>query len=279
MKTLRLFPRRTKATPNDENVRVGALPGWFDEADEILLSVAFSWDIPLARMLEKAWDNVAPVRVGGPAFSDEGGDYVPGKFLREGYVITSRGCPECCSFCDVWRREGEIRELPIREGWNLLDNNILACSEAHQKAVFEMLSRQTHRVELTGGLQASRLKKWHLEALKTIRPKQMFFAYDEPGDLEPLREAGKLLLDFGGWTISSHALRAYVLCGYPGDTLSAAEKRMLETMDAGFMPMAMAWRDGRGELRSEWSKFQRAWARPAIMGKRMGARENDANHD
>lgn len=43
---IRVFPRRTTATPDDELVRVQETPSLFDEADEVHISVAFTWDIP-----------------------------------------------------------------------------------------------------------------------------------------------------------------------------------------------------------------------------------------
>jgi hypothetical protein len=130
--------------------------------------------------------------------------------------------------------------LSIRDGWNVLDSNLLACSEPHIRAVFAMLKRQKQPAEFTGGLEAARLKPWHVELLRNLKPKQMFFAYDTPDDYEPLWEAGSMLLD-AGFTTTSHTLRAYVLCGYPRDTFEAAEKRIIETVMAGFMPMAMVW--------------------------------------
>jgi len=268
MKIIRVFPRRTAATPDDMNVRIACPPSLFDEADEIHISVAFTWDLPMVERLEKMWRQVSPVRIGGPAMNERGGDFVPGKYVKEGYVLTSRGCPNRCWFCQVWRREGgEIRELPITTGWNLLDDNLLACSEQHQKAVFDMLLGQKksgHRVELTGGLEAARLQDWHVEKLREIRPKQMFFAYDTPDDLEPLQQAGKMLLG-AGWTTASHTLRAYVLCGYPEDTMAAAAKRMRETLAAGFVPMAMLYRDSEGKRDPDWMRWARQWIRPAMI--------------
>ncbi len=265
---IRVFPRRTTATPDDDQVRIGSHPGFFDEADEIHISVLFTWDLPFAERLAKAWKVVAPVRIGGPATGAPGGNFVPGKYVKAGYVLTSRGCPNRCWFCSVWRREGlEVRELPIVDGWNVLDDNLLACSEAHQKAVFAMLAQQKQagrRIEFTGGLEAARLKPWHIEALRELRPKQMFFAYDTPDDLEPLQRAGRMLLA-AGWTIASHTLRAYVLCGYLGDTFEAAGRRMAETIDAGFLPMAMLYRGHDGSRKLEWMRWQRQWARPAII--------------
>lgn len=65
---IRVFPTRTHATPDDELVRVRTTPSLFDEADEVHISVAFTWDIPLAEWLAVQWAPVAPVRVGGPAY-------------------------------------------------------------------------------------------------------------------------------------------------------------------------------------------------------------------
>ena len=55
-----------------------------------------------------------------------------------------------------------------------------------------MLGNQKTRSEFTGGLEAARLKKWHVEKLISLNPNQMFFAYDGPEDREPLYEAKKL---------------------------------------------------------------------------------------
>ena len=267
-KIIRVFCRRTAATPDDDMVRVAVPPGLFDVADEVHVCTVFSWDKPLAERLAEQWKLVAPVKIGGPAYDDPGGEFVPGMYTKRGYVMSSRGCPNRCWFCSVWRREGDIRELPLTEGHNLLDSNILACSDDHVRRVFAMLADGKRKfgrpVEFTGGLEAARLKPWHVEMLRRLRPKQLFFAYDTPDDLEPLQVAGKLLLD-GGFTATSHALRCYVLCGWRGDTFAAADKRMRETVAAGFMPMAMLYRDTKGERDPSWSRFQRRWARPAIM--------------
>ena len=89
MKIIRVFPRRTKATPEDEDVRIKVMPTIFDEADEI----------------HKHWKAVAPVKMGGPAFNELGGDFVPGMYMKKGYVITSRGCNNRCWFCSVPKRD------------------------------------------------------------------------------------------------------------------------------------------------------------------------------
>lgn len=274
MKIIRVFPRKTRATPDDEDVRIACPPGLFDEADEVHIPVVFTWDKQAAERLEKLWRPVAQVKVGGPAYDDPGGDFVPGMYVKKGYVMTSRGCPNRCWFCSVPKREGDIREIPITEGHNLLDSNILACSDEHIKAVFRMLEqgKKTYKkpVEFTGGLEAKLMKPWIANSLKALRPKQLFFAYDTPDDLEPLIEAGKVLVEAGFKTHpSSHALRCYVLCGFAGDTFEKAEIRMRQVIQAGFMPMAMLYRDKKGDRDKRWMKWQRLWARPTIMHSKM----------
>ena len=93
----------------------------------------------------------------------------------------------------------------------------------------------------------------------------MFFAYDTPDDLPPLRNAAAMLTD-AGWT--NNTLRCYVLCGWKRDTMDAADKRMRQVLAAGMMPMAMLYRNKRGDTDAEWRRFQRSWARPAMVRAR-----------
>jgi hypothetical protein len=263
---IRVFPRRTKATPTGALVRIGG-PDLFGttEADGCHVSCTFTWDLPSAEQLAEAWSRYLPTTLGGPACGTRGEGFEPGIYLREGYTITSRGCPNHCWFCNVWRRDGDVRELPIRDGYNILDDNLLACSEAHIRAVFAMLKRQPRRAEFTGGLEAARLQLWHVDLLADLRPKQMFFALDDEDDRDPLLQAGRMLS--GIWPLpTSHVLRCYVLIGYPQDTMAAAEDRLRFALSAGFMPMAMLYRDERGEYDPEWRRFQREWANPTILG-------------
>ena len=263
MKLIRVFPRRTNATPDDELVYIG-LPHLWSEADKVHISVTFTYDLPMVDQLVKEWKQVAPVMVGGPALDDRGGEFEPGKYIKQGYLMTSRGCPNNCWFCSVPKREGGIRELEIKDGWDVLDSNLLACSDDHINKVFDMLERQDHRIKFTGGLEAKILKPWHCDRIAKIKLERAYFAYDTPDDYEPLVEAGKMLRD-AGVKHKSHQLSCYVLIGYRGDTYEKAEKRLRDTWQAGFMPYAMLYRDKDGSIDNEWSKFQRQWCRPMII--------------
>jgi hypothetical protein len=264
MKIARVFPRKTKASPTD-SLAFFDVPGMFDQADEVHISVAFTWDKERAEWLAEQWANVAPVKLGGPAYNQAGADFVAGKYVRSGYVVTSRGCPNNCWFCAVPKREPRLIELPIVDGVNVLDDNLLACSERHIRAVFAMLKRQRGRVEFTGGLEAARLTDWHVHLLSDLRPAQMFFAYDTPDDEEPLRTASCMLREAG---FNRQSMRCYVLIGYPRDTFEQAESRLRLCVELGFYPMAMLWRNEKGTVLPEWRAFQRLWSRPALIHAR-----------
>lgn len=268
-KIIRVFPRRTNATPDDENVRIATTPGLWEEADEVHISVAFTWDLRWAEWAEKQWRSVAPVKIGGPAFNEPGGDFIPGMYMKKGYVITSRGCPNRCWFCAVPKREGyKLRELPVTDGWIVTDDNLLSCSDQHVEEVFDMLKRQSHRPQFVGGLEAKILTQERAKELKKLKPESLYFAYDTPDDLEPLRQAGCYLLN-SGFTKASHELRCYVLIGYKGDSFEKAGKRLREAWDAGFMPFAMLYRDFKGEVSEKWKSFQREWANPVITASNL----------
>ena len=117
-KVIRVFPVLTHATPNDELVRVNTVPSLFDmelAVDAVHISVAFTWHKRWAEWAAKQWERVAPVKLGGLAYNEPGGDFVPGWYMKRGYVITSRGCPNRCWFCSVPLREGgKLRELPVK---------------------------------------------------------------------------------------------------------------------------------------------------------------------
>lgn len=272
MRLIRVFPRKTKASPDDALAYFGP-PDLFAEADEVHVSVAFTADKATAERLAEQWKHVAPVKVGGVAYGDASLEFIPGRYIKPGYTITSRGCPRRCWFCGVWKKWPEPNLLPIYPGWNVLDDNLLACPRPHVEAVFDMLRQQDRRIEFTGGLEALALEDYQVDLLASLRPRpNMFFAYD-PGDaFETLESAARRLLD-AGFTAESHRMRVYVLIGYPKDTFDLAEARLHQMMSIGFTPHAMLWQPETPSQEKHrpspgWRALQRRWARPAIIHAR-----------
>ena len=256
---IRVFPRKTAFTPTDELAFVGDPPLFRPPEMPVHISVVFTWDIPKGKQLLRAWGNVyRDVHLGGPAFDNPGDSFVPGRYVKQGVVFTSRGCPKKCPWCFVPWREGPIRTLPIHPGNNIGDNNILACPKSHIEAVFEMLTGQK-AIEFTGGLDATIIRKWHVDGLKKLSIKQMFFACDSPDGLKPLDRAGDLLGDFPVWK-----KRCYVLIGHNGEDILDAEKRLEAVYEKGFLPFAMLFKDVQPKVwTKEWRRLQRKWSRPA----------------
>lgn len=277
MTLARVFPRKTNGTPVDPYAFVGYPPlECFipEDITEIHVSVTFSWDLPEAERMAYAWQakKIAPVTLGGPVFekaadNKKACEFEPGKYLRKGYTITSRGCPNRCWFCEVPNREGLLQELEIKPGSNVLDNNLLACSEQHIRRVFKMLESQKDAI-LSGGLEAKRLKAWHVELFAKAHIKEAFFAYDTPDDL-PALEAAAVLLKQNEW-YRDYKCRCYVLCGYKGDSLEAADSRCKALLELGYYPFAMYYRDPADErpriLKPRcWQDLCCTWTRPACI--------------
>lgn len=273
MNIARVFPRKTNMSPDDPLAFFGmpTLEAMAMDIDEVHISVTFSWDLEKADELYEAWQVLGvPVEVGGPAFGDRMAEtFTPGMYVKKGAIVTSRGCSKDCWFCSVPKcANGRIVELPIQDGWNVLDDNILGTSESHFRGVIDMLSRQPQKAVFSGGLEPSFLQPWQAELLRSINPKTMYTAYDTKDDYEPLRNMAKVMWN-AGFSPKGHQIKCYCLCGYEGDSFEDAEKRMKQIMDVGFLPFAMLYRDESGETDREWRKFQREWANSFIVGKKF----------
>ena len=256
---IRVFPQRTKWTPTDELSFIGEPPLDMPPEQPVRVSCAFTWDKDEALRLGRSWSRFySDVQVGGPAFDDPGDEFVPGRFIKEGVTITNRGCIRRCDFCLVPQREGKIRELSIKDGWIIQDNNLLACSKPHIEAVFEMLRRQPKFANFSAGLDARLIKPWHVDLFKSIKSPRLWFAADKC--VGPLMEAAPLLIDFP----KSNKF-CYVLIGFGDDTIVEAEKRLRHVWNLGFYPFAMLYRGpaGEGHKSKDWRRFQRTWCRPA----------------
>lgn len=273
MAIARVFLTRTSFTPTDDYAFIDEPPmAVYDDIDDVHISVLFTWDLPKVERIAKAWKRATGIdpKIGGPATGQRGEEFIPGMYVGNGAVITSRGCPNRCWFCSVPKREGALRELPIHSGTNILDDNLLACSEQHIIDVFEMLMREKakprHRkIKFTGGLEPKMLKHWHVEWLeKRIKPSEVFFAYDTPDDWEYLQRAAELIRRESG-SVKRYRYYCYCLVGYPNDTFEAATKRLEQIKSLNITPYAMVYRDLDGNKPNEWIKFQTAWLRPAII--------------
>ena len=260
---IRVFPEKNKWTPTDELAFVG-MPPFHKPLEDmpVFVSVVFTWHIPLGQRIKKAWSAYySDVRIGGPAFGDQGGDFVPGRFIKQGVTFTSRGCIRSCPWCFVPKREGKtIRELDIKPGIIVQDNNLLACSRKHIESVFNMCREQNKGITFSGGIDTRLLRKWHVDLFDSIKIKEMFFACDSRAALKTLTKTAELIEH-----IPQPKKRCYVLLGFDEkETLGEAKQRLEAVYNMGFYPYAQLFQsDKRKEYPKEWKALARKWARPA----------------
>jgi len=262
-RVIRVFPHRTGLTPTDDYAFIGDPPLFRPQADEVHVSVTFTWDVEEGHRLHEAWAQYYPiVKLGGPAVNGSHGEFVPGMYLKGGVTITSRGCNRRCPWCVVWEREGKLRTVEIKPGWIVQDNNLLATPKDHQARVFAMLRAQRRAVSFPGGLDARLLTDWAAVQLSTLSIKEIFLAADTENALSALRVAVSKL----GFLKRRH-LRCYVLIAYGGETTEQAVDRLEAVWEAGCLPFAQLFQppDNYIDYPQEWKTLARTWSRPAAM--------------
>ena len=263
---IRVFPRRTACTPIDDMAFIGEPPLNLPTADEVHISCVFTWDRAESERLARSWTAQGyRVRVGGPAYNSPANGFVPGRYVVTGKTFTSRGCIRQCPFCYVPRREGSLRLLPIRAGYDVLDNNLLACPRPHVEAVLNMLERQREPARFTGGIDARLCKPWFAERLGRMRVRILYTAFDSPGEWPHVERAIKMLRGAG---LGQRVVGCYVLVGYGGDTQDAARERLERVFAAGGTPYAMFFRpvtEMQFKVPPAWSVLVRSWIRPAAI--------------
>jgi len=259
---LRVFPKRNKWIPTDSLAFIGD-PDLFIPQDHkipVRISIVFTWDIAEGKRLLTAWQSFYDdVKLGGPAFDDSGGEFIPGMFLKDGVTITSRGCSKCCPWCFVPKREGKTRELEIKPGYIIQDNNLLACSEKHIRAVFDMLKSLNKPAKFSGGLDTTLLQDWHRDLFDSIKIGELWFACDTRTALKTLERAARILDG-----ISRQKRRCYVMIGFNGESIRDAEERLEKVYQLGFDPFCQLYQNGmKKEYDREWKALARKWSRPA----------------
>ena len=260
---IRVFPKRTKLTPDDDLVFVGMPPGLLlPPHDEVHVSCTFTWDKAACEDLQKQWEMFTdkPVLLGGPAYNSPCIDFVPGRYVKTGVIFTSRGCNNNCPFCFVPDREGFLRELPVFAGNIVQDNNFLQTSREHQEKVFAMLKTQS-KICFKGGLQNDLIDTRFIEAIKGLRIAELWLACDSANAIPGFTDAAAKLVKAG---YNHEKIKCYALIG---DDMDENENRLQTIYKAGAMPFAMLYQPPNAKEKkkygTEWRKFQAMWCRPA----------------
>lgn len=272
MKILRIFPRRTSYTPEDDLVDIGYPKLWRIKVDEVHISCVFTWDREFCEHLKKEWSQYYPiVRIGGPAYGLNGDKFVPGRYIKKGVVFTSRGCNFDCPWCLVPKMEGTFRTLgDIPLGNVIQDNNVLLANAHHLQKVLSMLKTQ-RAIRFSGGLDVRLLKDWHIEELRGLRIKELWLALDSWDTQRQFKNAVERLKRAG---FHRNQIRCYALAGFDEPTRES-EGRLRFAYECGALPFVQLYQPPlpvkriAGEGSREDNLFIRKWSRPAAIKSEM----------
>lgn len=274
--------------------------------DRVCLSVLFSWDLPwTARLANWVTALGKAVEVGGPAaelnaaWIEEQAGVTPWRgrhpcdqvrLDRPRMTWTSRGCPNRCPFCAVWRLEGDLVELDEAE-WQpaplVMDNDFLACSPAHQERVLRRLAGMT--IDFNQGLDAHLYGPGFRRLLQRcgVRLRAWRFAYDGPADWPAVERA---LLDLRRAGVDWRIVRVYLLYDYrepPEEAVERAERIIGSRERPQGCPWPMAYKpldrlDLGDYVAPGWTlqqvrAFRRYYGRPALW-RSSAWRDYDARY-
>jgi len=174
------------------------------------------WDIPLyAHLVDKIyvscvfernknkcmeWENRALVGGSGYDFKITLPENIEKIKPRINLGFTTRGCIRNCEFCIVPEKEGRIRIVgDLLDLWGgkskdivLLDNNILALPK-HFKLICKQARKNKIRLDFNQGLDCRLLNQDIVDELKSIRHKELHFAFDDLSYFDDVEKAITLL--------------------------------------------------------------------------------------
>lgn len=292
MKIIRVFPRRTSLTPTDtlafaydpKAKVIQGPPIDAPTADEVHVSVTFTWDIERAYQIADLWRWRYPiVKVGGPALGDRPNGFTPGMYVNDWVTFTTSGCNNRCPWCLAWRREGKLKIIEnFPEGCIIQDNNLAQAPILHIERVFEMLARyksKTRRfARFPGGLDARIIASDGkgdriVELIQNADVTQIFLAADTKSSVSVLSDAVRKLEFFGRDSYGLvKRLYCYTLIGFNGETVPEAIERLEAVYEIGCLPFAQLYQpnDHYIEWPKEWRSLARTWSRPAAMKSMHG---------
>lgn len=277
---IRVFPRRTSYTPDDDYVCIGEPTPLFPlpEHKEIHISCTFTWDKAYCEYLASQYESVTnkPIKLGGPAFGSPAEDFIQGMYIKSNIIFTTRGCNNNCLWCCVPKLEGKLKELPVLQGDVIQDNNFLQASKRHKDKVFDMLKTQKG-ICFKGGLEADLIDDHFVDGLQSLyytrgtkkysRISELWLACDTDARLPEFKKACEKLRKAG---FNREKVFCYVL-SY-GKDREKDEARARSVYEAGAMPFVQLYRDfseTKTKYSADWNAWARMWQRPAAIKAHM----------
>lgn len=221
------------------------------------ISVVFSWNIPKAQQFAKTFRQCGSMDyIGGPAFLEKSQmsreldetppDYSIYPKVDYSYLLTSRGCPNNCSFCyirriepssyvlDNWRnhfRRGSFHAL-------IIDSNFLAQPIDHIKSVISHLKENKILVDFNQGLDPKLIDERSIKILKQAKWSVIRTAFDELAEENEVQNAIRLIRE--NITNNHRNIRVYCLIGFK-ETFEQDLYRIQKIIEWGASPYTMRY--------------------------------------
>ena len=162
------------------------------------------------------------------------------------YGFLTRGCPRACSFCIVAGKEGRVsrKVADLSEWWQgqknikLLDPNLLAC-RSHM-GLLGQLAESGAWVDFTQGLDARLLTEENIEAIGTVKLKEIRFAWDYMAESDTILQGLRRYAKHGKKNRHGQYGTVYVLTNYD-TTMKENLYRIYTLRDMGFDPYVMIY--------------------------------------
>ena len=159
-------------------------------------------------------------------------------------AMTSRGCPNDCSFCHVTQKEGRcsVKVADVKDFWcgqkhiKVLDPNITACRE--KRDLFKQYKKTDAMVDFTQGLDIRCINDDDIKDINEMRLENIHFAWDKPNlDLRKKFEnyAQKATHRPHGWFGT-----VYILTNFDS-TMEQNLYRIYTLRDLGYNPYVMVY--------------------------------------
>lgn len=253
------------------NLGAEKIRAWLNSAgsagtDTLYISALFTWEVPDIVKIVRWFKPATKVEIGGPAATlmadciyestgimphkglDPRFDQQPGFYF---YSFTHRGCPKRCAYCAVSIIEPDFFEYQDFQVANVIgDNNILACSQAHQEKVVEkILSSGMKWVDFNSGFDVQLFQPEHFELYSKLPIKTWRFAFAHLSQENDLRRCIAILKD--GGVRRRHDITVYCLVNYK-DTPEEADYRARVIYDLGALPFIMVYRPLNWTSKKRW---------------------------
>jgi len=195
-------------------------------------------------------------------------DYQIKGFFKDAMTLfTTRGCPNKCGYCMVWRMEPEFYIEPAwkknitdvnREVCVVSDNNFLSAPHSHIKDVIETLNKYNKKIIFNNGVDCRLINNENVQLLSSLTYIRNGFrtAFDRMSDDGHYQKAMEKM-EKTGFKIKGQSY-TYVLFNYT-DTPQEAYYRATECWKYGSNPYLMRYRpldslNKREHIGKYWTK-------------------------